>query len=82
VQVAVTGQAGLEHVRIGSPDVIILDLGLPDQSGLEVYRQIHQINAHIPVIAVTRAGRAEGVLSSGSGNDRPQGGTVRHQEKE
>jgi DNA-binding NtrC family response regulator len=31
-----TGAAGLEHVRARPPDVILLDLRLPDQSGLEV----------------------------------------------
>src|SRR5262249_32728852 len=36
VQVAGTVRAGLEHVRMESPDVIVLDLGLRDQSGLEV----------------------------------------------
>jgi DNA-binding response OmpR family regulator len=35
--VACTGGEGLEHVRAQPPDVILLDLGLPDQSGLEVF---------------------------------------------
>ena len=39
VAVACTGAEGLEHVRARPPDVILLDLGLPDQSGLDVYRQ-------------------------------------------
>ena len=40
VQVAGTVPGGLEHARTDSPDVIILDLDLPGQSGLEVYQQI------------------------------------------
>jgi Response regulator receiver domain len=36
VVVAGTGTEGLEHVRAESPDIILLDLRLPDQSGLEV----------------------------------------------
>src|SRR5207253_9214684 len=50
VQVASTGKVGLEHVRTCTPDVIVLDVGLPNESGLEVYQQIRGINARIPVI--------------------------------
>ena len=37
VEVAGTGAEGLERVRAEPPDVILLDLRLPDLSGLEVY---------------------------------------------
>jgi len=36
VEVAGTGAEGLGSVRAGPPDVILLDLRLPDESGLEV----------------------------------------------
>ena len=55
VTVACTGAAGLEHVRARPPDVILLDLRLPDQSGLDVYRQIRAIDGRIPVVFVTMA---------------------------
>ncbi len=48
VEVAGTGAEGLKRVGAGHPDVILLDLGLPDQSGLEVYQQIRRIDARIP----------------------------------
>jgi DNA-binding NtrC family response regulator len=53
VQVAGTGQVGLECVRGDFPDVIVLALDLPGRSGMEVYRQIRRINARIPVVFVT-----------------------------
>lgn len=53
VEVAVTGTEGLERVAADPPDVILLDLRLPDQPGLEVFRQIRRIDARIPVIFVT-----------------------------
>ncbi|HEX7843884.1 MAG TPA: response regulator [Kofleriaceae bacterium] len=37
---AATGAAGLDEVRRGKPDVVVLDLMLPDQSGYEVCKQI------------------------------------------
>ncbi|MGP0067018.1 MAG: sigma-54-dependent transcriptional regulator [Isosphaeraceae bacterium] len=64
VEVAGTGRAGLEHIRSQPPDVILLDLRLPDQSGLEVYRQIRRIDARIPVIFVTIAKTADAAIEA------------------
>src|SRR5438132_12260652 len=65
-QVAVvgTGAEGLEHVRANPPDVILLDLRLPDQSGLEVYQQIRKIDARIPVLFVTMAKTADAAIEA------------------
>ena len=62
VTVACTGAAGLEHVQARPPDVILLDLRLPDQSGLDVYRQIRAIDGRIPVIFVTVARTADAAI--------------------
>src|SRR5260370_42511501 len=59
VVVACTGAEGLERVRTRPPDVILLDLRLPDQSGLDVYQQIRPIDARIPVVFVTTARNAD-----------------------
>jgi two-component system nitrogen regulation response regulator GlnG len=64
VEVAATGTAGLEHVRTDPPDVILLDMRLPDQSGLEVYHGIHEIDARIPVIFVTMAKTADTAIEA------------------
>src|SRR4051794_6683494 len=53
VEVVRSGAKGLEFIRTNSPDVILLDLRLPDQSGLDVYRAIRMVDARIPVIFVT-----------------------------
>ena len=59
VEVADTGAEGIKCVAKGPPEVILLDLRLPDQSGLEVYQQIRKIDARIPVIFVTLAKTAD-----------------------
>lgn len=59
VEVAATGQAGLASVRTDPPDLVLLDLGLPDQPGLQVYEAIHAIDARIPVIFVTMTKTAD-----------------------
>src|SRR6516225_8574701 len=46
------------------PDVILLDLRLPDQSGLEVYKHIRQIDARIPVVFVTLTKGADAAIEA------------------
>ncbi len=50
VELANNGAEGVERVRTDPPDVILLDLRLPNQSGLEVFEKIRAIEARIPVI--------------------------------
>jgi two-component system nitrogen regulation response regulator GlnG len=64
VQVAGGGDVGLEFVRDDSPDVIVLDMNLPDKSGLEVYKRIRRINALVPVIFVARTRRADAAIEA------------------
>jgi DNA-binding NtrC family response regulator len=64
VEVADTGAEGIERVSAGPPDVILLDLRLPDQSGLEVYQQIRKLDARIPVIFVTLAKTADAAIEA------------------
>jgi two-component system nitrogen regulation response regulator GlnG len=64
VVVAGTGAEGLASARAGPPDVILLDLRLPDQSGLEVYRQLRQADARIPVVFVTLAKGADAAIEA------------------
>jgi two-component system nitrogen regulation response regulator GlnG len=64
VEVASTAADGLVRVRAEPPDVILLDLRLPDQSGLEVYQQIRQIDARIPVVFITLAKAADAAIEA------------------
>jgi two-component system response regulator AtoC len=64
VEVAGTGAEGLERVDARAPDVILLDLHLPDQSGLEVYQQLRRIDARIPAIFVTMAKGADAAIEA------------------
>src|SRR5687767_11913639 len=41
VLTAVTAAEGLELIRQHNPDVIVLDLQLPDRSGLDLFREVH-----------------------------------------
>ncbi len=49
------GKEGLETIRENKPDLILLDLMMPDMDGWEVYQQIKadKSTSEIPVIVVT-----------------------------
>ena len=55
---AVDGVEGLERARKERPDLISLDIAMPDQSGLRTYRQYKEDDElkDIPVIIVTALG--------------------------
>jgi len=50
---AESGTGGLAQIRSESPDLILLDVRLPDLSGIEVLREIKQNSLSIPVIMIT-----------------------------
>jgi two-component system nitrogen regulation response regulator GlnG len=47
---------GLDSMRNSEPDVIVLDVDLAGRSGLELFREIQQIDPRIPVIFITGHG--------------------------
>ncbi|MBE7486143.1 MAG: response regulator [Polyangiaceae bacterium] len=55
---AVNGEEGLARAAAHSPDVVLLDLGLPDLDGLEVTRRLRQWTS-LPVIVISARGRDE-----------------------
>jgi two-component system nitrogen regulation response regulator GlnG len=63
-EIARTGTEGLEHVTAELPDVILLDLRLPDQSGLQALRDLRRIDARIPVVFVTVARSADSAIEA------------------
>ena len=53
---ASSADEGLEQVRSSEPDVIILDVDLAGQSGLELFRRIKELDSRVPVIFITGHG--------------------------
>jgi two-component system nitrogen regulation response regulator GlnG len=64
VEVAQTGAEGLKRVAAACPDVILLDLRLPDQSGLDILRQLRRLDARIPVVMVTVARSSDSAIEA------------------
>ena len=59
VVVASSGQRGLELFRRKRPDVVVLDLKMPEMDGIAVLRQVRQLHPTQPVVILTGAGTAE-----------------------
>jgi two-component system, NtrC family, nitrogen regulation response regulator GlnG len=64
VRTASSAATGLEMLSQQQPDVVLLDLNLPDQYGLEVFRHIHRFNTRIPVIFLTGTGTTETAIEA------------------
>src|SRR4051794_15277134 len=56
LRTAASASECLEAVTADRPDVVILDINLPDASGLETFRRIHGIDPKIPIIFITGHG--------------------------
>ena len=50
---AANGEAALEHLKKQSPDVIFLDLKLPETDGVQVLERIRETHPTIPVVIIT-----------------------------
>ena len=52
---ATDGEEGLKMVKANKPDLIILDVLMPKQSGLRMYREVMQAKSlkHIPIIILS-----------------------------
>jgi len=48
-----TGEAALAQVEVQTPALVILDVGLPDSSGFEVFKRLRALRADVPVIFLT-----------------------------
>ncbi|WP_425930031.1 response regulator [Pseudomonas sp. NyZ201] len=65
-----TGAEGLRHAALSRPDLMVLDLGLPDMDGQQVLRELREWSA-VPVMVLSvRASEAQKVQAlDGGAND-------------
>src|SRR3989339_1139050 len=53
VDLEATGNAALKYLETGTPDLIILDINLPDINGIMVLQQIKNAHLEIPIMMCT-----------------------------
>ena len=56
---AASGEEGLGHVVNSQPDVVVLDVMLPDESGLETFERIHRCDARVPILVISASGASD-----------------------
>ncbi|MGC4110036.1 MAG: response regulator transcription factor [Nocardioides sp.] len=69
VLIAADGRSALQALREDRPDLVVLDLGLPDVSGVEVLRQLRSWSTVPVVVLSARAESAEKVQALDLGAD-------------
>jgi DNA-binding response OmpR family regulator len=69
VSIATRGDRALAQVRVSPPDLIILDLGLPDQDGMSICRQLRPDYANPILILTARGSDIDQVLGLELGAD-------------
>src|SRR6185503_5935234 len=53
VELAFDGESGLTRAQTGNHELIILDLGLPNRSGMEILRDLREGGSKTPVLILT-----------------------------
>jgi two-component system, OmpR family, KDP operon response regulator KdpE len=66
---AETGMIGLQLVLKERPDVVILDLGLPDVDGVELLRMIRPVSDAIVIVATARVAEEDIIKTLDAGAD-------------
>lgn len=61
---ALTAQEGIEAVGTVKPDVVLLDIMLPDMSGLDAFKLIRQQDERLPVIIITASGGSDTAIEA------------------
>jgi len=64
VDMAVDGEEGLRVLEQESYDLVLLDLALPGQSGMELLPQIKERHPDLPVIMITAYGTVDNVVEA------------------
>ena len=61
---ASTAREGIELIKSQRPDVVMLDVRLPDLSGLQAYERIRQLDERLPVIVMTAFAKTETAIEA------------------
>ena len=64
IYAAVTGQEAVSAYIRHAPDMVFLDIGLPDASGLDVLLKIFEIDAQAHIVMLSGSGSRDNILKA------------------
>ena len=66
VRIETAGSAGeaLDRYQQQTPDAVVFDVNLPDQTGLDTYLQMRRIDPHVPVVFITGHGTTDTAIQA------------------
>jgi DNA-binding NtrC family response regulator len=64
VSLAEDGTTALGRIQLDNPDLVTLDVKLPDMTGIEVLSELRNRNVHIPVLVITAFGVVDDAVRS------------------
>src|SRR5262245_653610 len=59
-----TAQEGLSVVEKLQPEVVLLDIVLPEINGLELFRKLRALDARVPVVFITAGGTSDTAIEA------------------
>src|SRR5262245_42416593 len=64
VTTAETAAEGIQRYTEQRPDAVVLDVRLPDMSGMEAFQRLHALDPKVPVILMTGHGTADTAIEA------------------
>jgi two-component system NtrC family sensor kinase len=64
VVTAKVGREGLEKLSSENPDLLLVDLNLPDMSGIDILKTVHESESDVPVVLMAADGSQDVVLEA------------------
>jgi DNA-binding NtrC family response regulator len=64
VEMAVSGEEGLDRIEQNFYDLVLLDLALPGKNGLEILQLIRDLHPALPVIMITAYGKVDNIVDA------------------
>lgn len=59
-----SGREGIQKFREETPSVVLVDVRMPDLTGLEVFRRIQEMDTKVPVILMTAYSRTDNAIEA------------------
>ncbi|MBU1557693.1 response regulator transcription factor [Patescibacteria group bacterium] len=64
VSTAVNGKDGLEKIKNDKPDLIILDISMPEMGGIELLQNLKEESINVPILIASQLSQIEVVSES------------------